>query len=133
MSADPFTPPIVRVQADSRERDDVLANVRRQGGRLISALREHCRALRIVSDVRGVGLMLGVELEDAGAADAASVARELQRRVLERGLIVERGGRNDVVLRLLPPLNISDDEVGVALSILCDELTAVESAVTEAA
>jgi diaminobutyrate-2-oxoglutarate transaminase len=118
---------------DVIERDDVLTNVRMQGDRLLSALRAHCRELRIVSDVRGVGLMLGVELESAGAFDAASVARELQRRVLARGLIVERGGRNDVVLRLLPPLNVSSGEVEVALSILCDELTAVDDAVTEAA
>ena len=70
-----------------------------------------------VGDIRGRGLMLGVELvdphrHDAGGVPVAdgSLAADVQREMLSRGVIVEVGGTDDAVVRVLPPLIITADE-----------------------
>ncbi|HGY9625032.1 aspartate aminotransferase family protein [Pseudomonas juntendi] len=72
-----------------------------------------------LGDVRGRGLMLGVELVDpAGERDALghppasrALAPKVQRECLRRGLILELGGRHGAVVRFLPPLIISAEQV----------------------
>jgi 4-aminobutyrate aminotransferase len=63
-------------------------------------------------DVRGVGLMIGVELADKATAEA------VQGRCLDDGLIVLLCGPGENVLRLIPPLTIADDEFEQGLDIL---------------
>jgi 4-aminobutyrate aminotransferase len=63
-------------------------------------------------DVRGVGLMIGVELADKATAEA------VQARCLDDGLIVLLCGPGENVLRLIPPLTITDDEFEEGLDIL---------------
>ena len=63
-----------------------------------------------VRDVRGRGLMWGIELADpVTGAWAGELAGRVQARALRGGLIVELGGRDDCVVRLLPPLNVTAD------------------------
>jgi diaminobutyrate-2-oxoglutarate transaminase len=71
--------------------------------------------------------MLGIELVDVetGAFDGRRAAT-VQRLALERGLIVELGGRDDCVVRLMPPLNVSR-------AVLDDGLTILEEALDLAA
>jgi len=78
-----------------------------------------------VGEVRGVGLMLGIEIVDpvTGAGDPAR-ARSVQRTALEQGLILEVGGRDDCVIRLLPPLNITRETMDQALDILVGAIAA---------
>src|SRR5690606_17507607 len=70
-----------------------------------------------VGDIRGRGLMLGVELVAPGRHDSTGVpvpdgqlAATVQREMLSRGVIVEVGGTDDAVVRFLPPLIITADE-----------------------
>jgi 4-aminobutyrate aminotransferase len=69
-------------------------------------------------DVRGVGLMIGVELRDKATAEA------VQARCLDDGLIVLLCGPGENVLRLIPPLTIADDEFEQGLDILVAALEA---------
>jgi diaminobutyrate-2-oxoglutarate transaminase len=94
------------------ERDGILENVREQGAYARAALVELGREHDLVVDVRGLGLMLGLELADGRSA------RAVQRAALERGLIVELGGRHDAVVRILPPLNVTRRTLDQALEIL---------------
>ena len=83
--------------------------------------RLHASALAnpdLVRDVRGVGLMIGVELRDKAAAAA------VQDRCLEAGLIVLTCGPAENVLRLIPPLTISDADLEHGLAILSAALAA---------
>lgn len=64
--------------------------------------------LKIVKDVRGLGLMLGIDID----GDSSIV----QEKALENGLLVLTAGKN--VVRLLPPLNISVEDVKEGLKIL---------------
>ena len=54
-------------------------------------------------DIRGIGLIWGIDLVNFGGA---SFAKKVTSRCFELGLIVERVGRNDTVLKILPPLTI---------------------------
>ena len=73
----------------------------------------------VVVDVRGVGLMIGVELADGAAADA------VLRRCLEQGVLLLSCGPHQEVVRLAPPLTISDDELEKGLTVLCAALDRV--------
>ena len=70
-----------------------------------------------IRDVRGVGLMLAVELDSHDAA-AAVVAR-----CFDAGMLVLTCGPESQVLRLIPPLTITDAELDVALRILSEALS----------
>lgn len=104
------------------------------GERLLSHLRHAQASLRSFGDVRGRGLMIGVEIvdrngrPDAGGAYPAApeLARKIQSQALNRGLIMELGGRNGSVVRFLSPLIVTAEEVDTIASIFCDAAQAAE-------
>ncbi|MFF4452906.1 diaminobutyrate--2-oxoglutarate transaminase family protein [Streptomyces goshikiensis] len=95
------------------------------GGRMLAALRGLIPAHQCVGDVRGRGLMIGVELidPDTGAA-APGLAAAVRQECLDRGLIVELGGRHSSVVRLLPPLTVTDEQATAVLDRLADAIPA---------
>jgi diaminobutyrate-2-oxoglutarate transaminase len=72
--------------------------------------------------------MLGLEIEDRAVEDVGRTAQAIQRAALERGLILELGGRHDAVLRLLPPLNVTRRTMDQALEILSRSIAQVAAA-----
>jgi diaminobutyrate-2-oxoglutarate transaminase len=114
--------------AEIIERDDILGNVGAQGTYALGALRELEREHKFVCEARGFGLMLGLEVESPTGDDPGAIARAIQRAALNRGLIIELGGRHDAVLRILPPLNVSRRTIDQALAILSDSIGHVAAA-----
>ena len=97
----------------------MLANVRDRGAQLGGRLAALAARSDAVVDVRGRGLMWGVDLADPEDLQPASgLARAVQAAALRRGLIVELGGRDDGVVRLLPPLTVTAHEIELAADIL---------------
>jgi diaminobutyrate-2-oxoglutarate transaminase len=96
------------------------------GARCLAALRALAHEHAAIGDVRGRGLMIGVELVEPHAARDALGARpaaprlaaRVQSECLRRGLIVELGGRHGSVVRLLPPLIVSSTQLDEILTIL---------------
>jgi diaminobutyrate-2-oxoglutarate transaminase len=107
------------------------------GDRFLARLCELADRHPCIGDVRGRGLMLGVEVVEPDSAPEASGARpacpglaaRVREECLARGLIVELGGRHDAVVRLLPPLVITDREVEAVLDRLGEALAAAERTV----
>ncbi|MGD9697114.1 MAG: diaminobutyrate--2-oxoglutarate transaminase family protein [Thermoleophilia bacterium] len=104
------------------------------GLRLARGLREAAAGIDLVGEVRGRGLMLGVEMVDPRATDRDGVPRPdgalaaaLQRAMLERGVIVEYGGREGAVVRFLPPLVIGPDEVDRVVAAFEESLRAARA------
>ena len=85
----------------------LLADVRRKSDLIFSALKGKTN----VKSVAGMGLMIGIEPEQGTAGDIAKAC-------LEHGVLVLTAGGNKV--RLLPPLNISDDELNRALNVIAN-------------
>jgi diaminobutyrate-2-oxoglutarate transaminase len=89
------------------------------GARLREALETTAARFDPVADVRGRGLMLGVEFVDRGAdwrgpgphAPDGDLAAAVQTACFERGLIIELGGRESATARFLPPLVVSKADV----------------------
>jgi len=93
--------------------DDLHAQVRRRGAMAIAHLRTLTASS--VRDVRGRGLMIGIELR----RPATPVIADLQ----ERGVLVLAAGRT--VIRLLPPLVIDDATLSRALNVIAESIASV--------
>ena len=101
------------------QRDGILEHVCDLGGYALGVLEGFVRDHEIVGEARGRGLMLGIEVVDPSTGEPNTLAAvALQRSAIERGLIVELGGRGDCVVRFLPPLNVSRETLDQAFEIL---------------
>ena len=106
--------------------ENLCGHAEAMGERLRSHLLELQHRFPFIGDVRGRGLMLGVEFvhpdrrrNPLGHLEAApALAALAQRKCLELGLILELGGRHSSVLRLLPPLIITAAEVDAVAGIV---------------
>ena len=97
---------------DVLEDEGLMDRARLLGERTVERLRAELGGHPRVHDVRGKGLMVGLELADAAMTDAVAV------RCLDQGVIVLACGPDENVLRLVPPLTISDDELDQGLAVL---------------
>jgi 4-aminobutyrate aminotransferase len=105
---------------------DLQANAARVGGMLLSGLREAATGLPIVAEVRGRGLMLAIELVEPGTLrpNVAATARAFEE-CKAGGLLVGKGGLYGNVLRMGPPLTLTEAEAKEGLDILISALGAV--------
>lgn len=109
--------------------DDHAADV---GARLRDRLESTADRFDVVGDVRGRGLMLGVEFVDEDAdwrgagpyAPDGDLAEAVQAECFERGLIVELGGRESATARFLPPLIVSKEQADDVAAIFDEAVTA---------
>ncbi|CRM12302.1 MULTISPECIES: aspartate aminotransferase family protein [Pseudomonas] len=116
---------------------DLAGHAAAMGERLAEHLRILQRDFPHLGDIRGRGLMLGVELVDPdGTPDTQGhppvhrqLAPRVQRECLKRGLILELGGRHGSVVRFLPPLVITAAEVDRVAEIFGRALTAAVASV----
>jgi diaminobutyrate-2-oxoglutarate transaminase len=113
--------------------NEVPAHAELMGRRFMARLRELQEAHSCIGDVRGLGLMIGVEIVDPVGPDASGrprgngdLARKIQSECFKRGLILEVGGRHGAVLRMLPPLIITREQVDQACDVLADAFAAVK-------
>ncbi|MDU9029576.1 diaminobutyrate--2-oxoglutarate transaminase family protein [Pseudomonas mediterranea] len=101
-------------------KDHLVANAARMGKRLESGLQQIAQRFSFIGDIRGRGLMIGVEItqpttiQRAGQADGA-LAQAIKLKCFDNGLMIETGGRHGAVLRFLPPLTITEGEVDMVL------------------
>ena len=98
--------------------ENLLENAQQMGAYLRQRMLELKQETPLITEVRGAGLMIGVELAQNGA--------DLVARCLEKGLYINC--THDTVLRIMPPLNITREILDEALAILGDALRAMKSA-----
>jgi acetylornithine aminotransferase/acetylornithine/N-succinyldiaminopimelate aminotransferase len=101
---------------DVIEQENLLRNVTELGEALSSGLAGLATRHRTITEVRGLGLIIGAELGGA--------AKDVVRRLLERGIVANAA--HESVLRILPPFIITRDHVDQFLSTLDQVLSEVE-------
>jgi 4-aminobutyrate aminotransferase len=106
-------------------KESLVNNAAVVGEHLLGRLREVQDKHALVGDVRGKGLMIGIELvRDRKTKERASAERDrLVEECFTRGLLVLGAGRN--TLRLCPPLVLTKDEADVVVRIIDESLAAV--------
>jgi 4-aminobutyrate aminotransferase len=105
---------------------EAMGNAARVGAFMMERLNGWKKTHPLVGDVRGRGLMIGVELvkDKATREPATALRNRLEILAFERGLMVL--GCGETTLRLCPPLILKEEEATVALDILEEALTLVE-------
>jgi diaminobutyrate-2-oxoglutarate transaminase len=115
------------------KRDNLTENAQQRGKQLRTLLCDIQKHNGCIAEVRGRGLMCGIEIVKPGEFNSLGHpisdperALRIQRAALERGLIIEKGGRKGAVLRFLPPLIISETQINfvaetVAEAIKCTQ------------
>lgn len=114
------------------EQENLAVNAARMGQRLRVGLEEIQRRFpHNIGDVRGMGLMQGIELVEDETAGNRTPAQPLAARFMEetktRGLLVGKGGLYGTALRISPPLTVSAAEVDEALGIIREALAAASA------
>jgi len=110
---------------------DLQGNAAQRGAQLIGGLRAAAEHNDLVGEVRGVGLMVGIELVEPGGRDPSpKAAALLLEETRSRGLLVGKGGLYGNAIRLAPPMTVTSEEVDEAVGIITDALAAVRKELT---
>jgi 2,2-dialkylglycine decarboxylase (pyruvate) len=112
------------------QRDGLAARAGVMGARLTAGLRGLQQRYACVGDVRGRGLLLGLEFSASGGRDAAAVSDAVTDLALELGLSanIVRAGASGGVMRIAPPLTVSEAEVDLGVALLGDAIGKVVAA-----
>lgn len=105
-----------------------LANAREVGELLRLRMVDVVERLPIAGDVRGSGVMIGVELRHPDWSPASDVVTSVRRKCLDDGLLVLACGPHKNVLRLMPPTTLTSGEAELALDLLESALVAATGA-----
>jgi 4-aminobutyrate aminotransferase len=98
-------------------RERLAEKAEEKGSRLLERLRGLAQKHSIIGEVRGLGLMIGIELvsDREKKTPAPDAAERIQDRLLEAGFLIGVGGTYGNVLRVQPPLVISDEALDCAV------------------
>jgi acetylornithine/N-succinyldiaminopimelate aminotransferase len=107
------------------DREKLLKHIQKTGSYLFDSLRDLKKKHSAIREVRGMGLMGGVELE------SADLAKDVFKQLLERGVIVNR--TDETVIRMLPPFIIKKQHVDQVVRLLDEVLSKSAVALTAAA
>jgi acetylornithine/N-succinyldiaminopimelate aminotransferase len=100
---------------DAIDQEGLLANIRETGGYFKRQLHDLATKHESVVDVRGMGLMLAMEM------NSADLAKKIVAKMLERRILINR--TSETVLRFLPPYIMGKEHVDLAVSALNEILT----------
>lgn len=95
------------------DEEDLVTNAHNRGEQLLSAVRETASQFDVIGDVRGCGLMIGIEFTAPdGSADAATAAA-VQQETTRQGLLTLTCGPAGNVIRLIPALVVTEEEIAL--------------------
>jgi diaminobutyrate-2-oxoglutarate transaminase len=109
-----------KVTMEILRRDRLADHAANIGSILIEGLREIAGVHPELGDVRGRGLMIGVEVVTPATGSSrgrqdGTLSAAIKRTAFDNGLLLETGGRHGAVLRMLPPLILTMADVGAIL------------------
>jgi 4-aminobutyrate aminotransferase len=114
----PVTATAVLATIEVIERKNLAWNAKRMGDYLRDRLNGLKEKNRIVGEVRGMGLIQGIEIVKGKKEPAPDFVAEIFETTREEGLLIGRGGLYGNVIRITPPLTVDKAEIDHALHIL---------------
>jgi 4-aminobutyrate aminotransferase-like enzyme len=111
----PVTCTAARATLEVIEEENLVENARVMGNRLREGLDALKEKYPVIGDVRGMGLMQGMELVGEQKRPDAEAAKRLMELTKTNGLLVGKGGTYGNVLRVAPSLNVNRDQIDQAL------------------
>jgi len=103
---------------DVMEKEGLAARAARLGSDIHERLSESVARQEGVAELRGIGMMIGVEFEADGAARNGKERQEAVRRAcLDNQVLLLSCGSEDEVIRMIPPLNISPEDLDKGLTV----------------
>lgn len=113
------------------EEEDLIARARVIGEKILARFLEWQRTFPLIGDVRGLGAMVAMELvaDRRTKEPAPAQTRALIQKCYQKGLIILAAGVHDNIIRTLPPLVITDDQLERALNILEEALTEIAASI----
>ena len=98
---------------------DLQGNAKRMGDRLVARLQPAVDASSTVVELRGRGLMQAIEtVQPGGIVPNSDVAARIMEEARAAGLLIGKGGLYGNVLRIAPPLTVTEDEIDQAAEVL---------------
>lgn len=114
----PVTSTAARATIEVIEEENLVENARVMGNRLREGLNALKDKYPIIGDVRGMGLMQGLELVGEKKQPDVQNTKRVMELTKNNGLLVGKGGTYGNVLRVAPPLNVNKDQIDRALWVL---------------
>jgi 4-aminobutyrate aminotransferase-like enzyme len=111
----PVTCTAARATLEVIEEENLVENARVMGNKLRAGLDDLKEKYPVIGDVRGMGLMQGMELVGEKKIPDAGSTKRLMELTRNNGLLVGKGGTYGNVLRVAPPLNVKQDQIDQAL------------------
>ena len=104
--------------------EKLVDNSAEQGARLLAGLREIATRHPGIGDVRGLGLMCATEFTDPSGAPDPTTAARVQQEACTRGLLLLTCGATGNVVRMIPPLVVTADQVDEAVTLWAEAVGA---------
>ncbi|HEU4487765.1 MAG TPA: aminotransferase class III-fold pyridoxal phosphate-dependent enzyme, partial [Actinomycetota bacterium] len=107
--------------------NDLQTNARKVGEHLFSRLHDLEHRHDFIGDVRGKGLMIGIELvTPPGKEPNTAAAGRIMEESRQRGLLIGKGGLYNNCVRMAPPLSITMEEADEGFDLFADAVAAAE-------
>jgi 4-aminobutyrate aminotransferase len=105
--------------------EKMLENATERGTQLMTGLRKYQEEYSQIGDVRGLGLMVGTEfIVDKSQAKAKQLVKDVIHSAEEKGLLLLSCGTYDNILRWIPPLNVTSEQINDGLKVFGESLKA---------
>jgi 4-aminobutyrate aminotransferase-like enzyme len=127
-AADPYPAMQAKLTLDVIREEGMIENAKAMGQVLRDGLHELAKTHSLIGDVRGRGLLLGIELvkDRKTKAYATEEAIQFMDECQQRGLLVGKGGAMGNVIRIAPPLSIRRDQVDLLLQVMDESFHALK-------
>jgi 2,2-dialkylglycine decarboxylase (pyruvate) len=129
--SDPLPAAAALAVLDVVEQESLAAQAKARGEYLLDQLAELAKRHEVIGDVRGMGLLCGIELVSDRDTRApaheigAAFTEQCERCDLSINIVRGRSGGTTNCVRMAPPLTVSEDEIDLAVTIMDDALTTV--------
>ncbi len=105
--------------------EKMIENAQAQGSHLMNHLRRLQLDYPVIGDVRGLGLMVGVEFRTVDRKPDKATTKAIVQACFERKLMLLNCGTYDNVIRWIPPLIVTEDQISEAIDIFADALKSI--------